>query len=227
MGVSSASQVLLLIHQMFVAQGQPGHLRQNKGWKWPQIPGSFPLEHSGKRRRGFGDFGSSQQSWGTFWSPPGKHPGVFSLEGYPFLTAPPEDAAAFGKSSPGCSPAHPLNPEKSDHGYQPRHRRESFQKPFPGSQANLGIILETRTELPAWAKNANSRQNSDGKHGATLAPCVSSEHCLASCADLRKKFWHGMVLQIKHPTDCPPHVRCQGAGVLCIPAERFQDPGVT
>lgn len=130
-----------------VAGGQPGHLQQSKGWKCPQIPSFFLLEHSGKRCRDVGDFGLSQQSWGMFWSPPRKHPGVFSLDGYPFLPAPPEDAADFGKSSSGCGPAHPFNPEESDHGYQPRRCRESFQKPFLGSQANLWIIPKTGTEL--------------------------------------------------------------------------------
>lgn len=55
-----------------VAGGQPGHIQQSKGWKCPQIPGFFPLEHSKKCCLGVGDFGFSQQSWGMFWSPPRK-----------------------------------------------------------------------------------------------------------------------------------------------------------
>lgn len=156
-----------------------------------------------------------------------KHPLVFSLDRYPFLTAPPEDAVGFGKSCPDCSPAHPFNPEESDHGYQPWHCKESFQKPFLRNQANLQIIRETETDLSAWAKNENSRENPDGEHRAVLATCVSTECCLAYCPVLHKKFWHGIVLQIKHPMDSPPHVQSQGAGVLYILAERFQDPGVT
>lgn len=36
---------------------------------------------------------------------------------------------------------------------------------------------------------------------STASPCASSEHCSASRPVLRKKFWHGIALQIKHPTD--------------------------
>lgn len=162
---------------------------------------------------------------GDIWSPPRKRPYVFCLNGYPFLTAPPEDAADFAKSSLDCGPAHPFNPEESDHGHQPMHCRESFQKPFLRSQANLWIIPRTGTGLSS--KNANSRENPDGKHRAALALCVSTEHCLASCPILHKKFWHGIMLQIKHPADSPPHVQSQGAGVLYILPECFKDPGVT
>lgn len=117
---------------------------------------------------------------GDIWSPLRKRPRVFCLNGYPFLMAPPEDAADFGKSSQDCGPAHPFNPEESDHGRQPMHCREIFQKPFLRSQANLWIIPRTGTGLSAWAKNTNSRENPDGKPRAALALCVSTEHCLAS-----------------------------------------------
>lgn len=62
-------------------------------------------------------------------------------------------------------PSIQRNPNR---GYQPRLCRESFQKPFPGNQANLRITPQSGTELSAWAKNVNSRENPDGKHSISV-----------------------------------------------------------
>lgn len=77
---------------------------------------------------------------------------MFSLNGYPFLTAPPEDAADLGKSSPDCGPAHAFNPEESDHGHQPWHCRESFQKPLSGAKQTSGSSLKQGQGFPHGLK---------------------------------------------------------------------------